>query len=161
LRGVYPTMWSSMGKARGEREEGHYGRSSEGEGAMLAPCVQAHGGSVDGSSGRANAEDRAVPGAHVNAGHGDRICALFAPVHGRRSSRFRLVSGSSVPPDALGSIGVNGGKLRWAVTGSNRRPSRCKRWLPTQICAFLSNNPQYFANLCGFRSRSVLSGGTQ
>jgi hypothetical protein len=69
-------------------------------------------------------------------------------------------SGSSVPYEPIGSIRENGGKLRWAVTGSNRRPSRCKRERPTQICHSLPNQRRDFANLCRFRSLSVAMGGT-
>ncbi len=75
--------------------------------------------------------------------------------------------GSCEPADALGQLRdfpairiENGGKLRWAVTGSNRRPSRCKGERPPQICRFLAKQARHCAIMCGFRSRSVAPPGS-
>jgi hypothetical protein len=38
-------------------------------------------------------------------------------------------AGTLEPTEPIGPPVENGGKLWWAVTGSNRRPSRCKRWV--------------------------------
>jgi integrase len=76
--------------------------------------------------------------------NGDRLCPLFAPVHGRGDGRSGLVAGSREPPDAYG-------KRLWAVRDSNSRPSRCKSEPPSQICRFLGNVREGFAKgaLCG------------
>jgi hypothetical protein len=47
------------------------------------------------------------------------------------------------------------------VTGSNRRPSRCKLGVALTTLAFLAHYQPHFANLCRFRSRFVARSGTQ
>src|SRR6185437_1667907 len=137
-------IWREAGK---EHQTSHRGGGEALRRSMLAACVSAYSWSVDGSGRRADAEDRAVPGTHINEDHGDRVCPIFSPVHGRCSERFGLVAGSLVPVEPLGRIGRNGWKLRWAVTGSNRRPSRCKSEPPPPNRHFLDNFKERHAKL--------------
>lgn len=51
-------------------------------------------------------------------------------------------------------------KIWWAVTVSNRRPSRCKLRVPTQICGFSRRIPVYFPNIDPFCFACVPPYGT-
>src|SRR6185312_6490166 len=96
-------------------------------------------------------------------GHLCDLRPLFAPVHGRRDEGFGLVAGSSVPTEPFGENRTNGGKLRWAVTGSNRRPSRCKSERRPQIRRFFTISKSECASLsllAHARSGSARTGRT-
>ncbi len=68
--------------------------------------------------------------------------------------------GSCEPAKRFLTLAENGGKLRWALTGSNRRHLPCKGSDPKPISHFLANFRQCFASLFRFRPPNEPLSGT-
>ena len=114
---------------------------------------------VDGTGGRSNGKDCAVPGAHFNPRNIQYLCPLQPVIHAGCEPCGGVLE---VLPYTQGH-GVHGAKCLetwWALTDSNRRPSRCKWEGLTANCGFCARNCTDFRNMCRFRFASVRRCGT-
>ncbi len=147
---------------RADQEHPQSGQASGGavEGSMLSACLPAHSRRDDGTGRRPDAEDRAISRPHINPRDGARLCPVQSDIYEGCKRGSGLVAGTLVPVEPLGRHARIGGKPWWALTGSNRRPSRCKRRAPLPNQHIPANGPQIFATLAAFRSVSVPACGT-
>lgn len=147
------------GQACGIGKKGNAETGSANRYCILAARSQAYVRGVDGTGERANAEDCAVPGAHIDPRDGSCVRPLFAVVYAGCERRRSVLS---VQWYTWGQAVHSAKSLKtwWALTGSNRRPSRCKRKTLTQIWAFSRIICVDFRNIPLFCSRSGTLRGT-
>ena len=141
-------------EAAWQRQEGA-GTAIQGNGdQVLAPRPSAQRSGVDGARGRADAEDCAVPGPHLDAGNGAGLRAVLTLIYAGCKRRNHVLSVHRYT-EARAVHSAKALKLWWALTGSNRRPSRCKQQGPTANCGFPAKMCVDLRYLCRFRFACV------
>lgn len=135
-------------------QEGHPAAIGQGRDTLQPTHAAAYLRSVDGAGQCADAAHKPVSGAHIATDDRAGIRSLQSTVYAgcERCNRLLMYSGTY----RVGRyMRLSAWKIWWAVTVSNRRPSRCKQGVLTANCGFLAIVCEDFANLCPFRFTCV------
>ena len=147
-------------EACGIGQKGNPAVSGAGGHSVLAAHPAPHLRGLDGTGRCANAENQPVSRPHFAANDRAGLCAVLTLIYARcgRSCDVLVYAGTQW----FGRYTRrNGGNAWWALTGSNRRPSRCKLRVSTPNCAFSANHPAGLRNMSRFRFACVPRSGTQ
>ena len=147
-------------EAGGIGQEGNPTAISQGEDTLLTAHPAPHLRGLDGARECADAENIAVSRSHIAADDRAGLCAVLTVIYAGCRGCFGVLKYIGTHR-SYGDDGLNHCFNWWALTGSNRRPSRCKQRVSAPNCQTCGDFPRYFANMCRFRFACVPSWCTQ
>jgi len=147
-------------QAGGIGQEGNPAAISQGEDSLLTAYPAPHLRGLDGARERADAENIAVSWPHITADDRAGLCAVLTVIYAGCRGSFGVLRYIGTHGN-YGDDGLNHCFNWWALTGSNRRHSRCKQRVSAPNCQTCGAFPDYFANMCRFRFACVPAWCTQ
>lgn len=160
LRGASDRQRGRVRRQAGRfRKEGHSTAERESWDTVLATHPSPHLCGLDGAGQCTDAAYQPVSGAHIASDDRAGLCPVLTLIYEGCERRDRVL----VYRRTFGVCRythLSSCKCWWALTGSNRRPSRCKLRVPLQIWGFHAKYRKHFRNIDRFCSRYVSLDGT-